>query len=122
MANFFTELERLHDESLNRKDSDPSDERDGDGLLTDYALAFDALQDHGCDCGTDEPETCLACVCQRALMTERRAREQAEERARVAEGRLRTLDRLCFCHKLAPFANIEAAADAWAAAHPEVKP
>jgi len=39
-----------------------SEERDADGSLTDWALAFDAILGNGCDCGTDEPGTCLACV------------------------------------------------------------
>mgnify|MGYP001231117401 CR=1 FL=1 len=72
------------------------------------------------------------------LATERRAREQAEERARVAEGRLRTLDRMA--HTGGPkedadaimalgdpgwyfrgktLATIGDLADAWAAAHKE---
>ena len=42
-------------------------ERDAEGNLTPLALALDALSDHGCDCGTDEPGTCLACVCEAAL-------------------------------------------------------
>lgn len=42
-------------------------ERDAEGNLTPLALALDALQDHGCDCGTDEPGTCLACRCEAAL-------------------------------------------------------
>ena len=43
------------------------EERDGAGHLTDRALALDAIADRGCDCGTDEQGTCLACVCERAL-------------------------------------------------------
>ena len=42
-------------------------ERDGDGLLTPVAMACDAITEHGCDCGTDEAGTCLACVCEAAL-------------------------------------------------------
>lgn len=43
------------------------EQRDADGKLTDLALACDALEDNGCDCGTDEPGTCLACLCEAAL-------------------------------------------------------
>lgn len=42
-------------------------ERDADGNLTPLALAVDALEDNGCDCGTDEPGTCFACRCEAAL-------------------------------------------------------
>jgi hypothetical protein len=45
------------------------DERDADGNLTDWALAFDALGDCGCDCGVDEPGSCLACLCEQAMRT-----------------------------------------------------
>ena len=44
-----------------------TNQRDAAGCLTDLALAVDALEDHGCDCGTDEPGTCLACLCEWAL-------------------------------------------------------
>ena len=43
------------------------DQRDADGKLTKLALAVDALENNGCDCGTDEPGTCLACCCEAAL-------------------------------------------------------
>ena len=56
------------------------DQRDTDGNLTDLALAVDALEDHGCDCGTDEPHTCLACLCEAGM------RELVEGyEARIAE-------------------------------------
>ena len=42
-------------------------ERDENGLLTPLALALDAIEDYGCDCGTDEPGTCMACLCEAAL-------------------------------------------------------
>lgn len=42
-------------------------ERDADGMLTPLAMALDALSDYGCDCGNDEPGTCLACLCETAL-------------------------------------------------------
>src|SRR3990172_687180 len=61
------------------------DERNSYGALTEWALAFDALSDYGCDCGDDEPGTCLACVCGRAMRTERARAEKAEaEVARLA--------------------------------------
>lgn len=44
-----------------------AEQRDANGNLTDLALACNALQDNGCDCGTDEPGTCLACRCEAAL-------------------------------------------------------
>lgn len=53
-------------------------EIDHDGLLTDWACAMDAILDAGCDCGTDEPGTCLGCVCKQALLTERRRAEKVE--------------------------------------------
>ena len=43
------------------------DQRDDRGMLTPLALALDAIDDNGCDCGTDEPGTCLACLCEAAL-------------------------------------------------------
>jgi len=43
------------------------EERDDKGQLTDLAIAADALDDLGCDCGTDEPGSCLLCVCERAI-------------------------------------------------------
>lgn len=62
------------------------EERDKDGNLTDWALACDALHNNGCDCGEDEPGTCLACLCEAAMMAERARAEQAEaEVARLTE-------------------------------------
>ncbi len=58
-------------------------ERDKDGLLTPWALACDALSDTGCDCGEDEPGTCLACRCEAAMRVERARAEKAE--AELAE-------------------------------------
>lgn len=46
---------------------DMEHDRDDNGHLTPLAVALDALSDHGCDCGNDEPGTCLACVCENAL-------------------------------------------------------
>lgn len=43
------------------------DDRDAKGNLTPLALALVALEDNGCDCGTDEPGTCLAHLCEAAL-------------------------------------------------------
>jgi len=43
------------------------DDRDEHGLLTPMALALDALDNLGCDCGTDEPGACLYCCVMRAL-------------------------------------------------------
>jgi len=54
------------------------DERNTHGALTNWAVAFDALSNHGCDCGEDEFGTCLACVCVRALWAERERAERAE--------------------------------------------
>jgi len=51
--------------------SDEREERDAHGKLTAWAQAFDAIVDAGCDCGTDEPGTCLGCRCERALRAER---------------------------------------------------
>lgn len=53
-------------------------ERNKNSYLTDWALAADALADHGCDCGTDEPGTCLVCRCEAAMRTERKRAERAE--------------------------------------------
>lgn len=44
-----------------------NEERDENGELTDLALALDAISDVGCDCGTDEPGSCFACLCEAAL-------------------------------------------------------
>lgn len=43
------------------------DERDQHGLLTPLASALCAIRDDGCDCGTDEPGTCVNCLCESAL-------------------------------------------------------
>lgn len=48
--------------------------------ITDWELAVDALTNHGCDCGTDEPGTCLACICEAALRTERAQVERLQAR------------------------------------------
>jgi len=68
---------------------DQRHERDANGHLTDWALACDALADNGCDCGCDPDErgTCLACVCERAMRTERGRAKYAETRhRRYADG------------------------------------
>lgn len=62
------------------------EERDESGLLTAWALAHDALEDHGCDCGTDEPGTCLVCHCERALRVERLRAGMAERALAAADG------------------------------------
>ncbi len=46
---------------------DMCDQLDAEGNLTKLAMALGALADHGCDCGTDEPGTCLGCLCEAAL-------------------------------------------------------
>ncbi len=46
------------------------EERYSDGGLTDLASAVDALYDQwDCDCGVDEPGTCLFCVVETALLS-----------------------------------------------------
>lgn len=45
-------------------------ERDENGELTDLALALNAISDNGCDCGTDEPGSCVACLCEAALKSQ----------------------------------------------------
>jgi len=65
-----------------------NDERDADGnlaVIMDWALARDALTNAGCDCGVDEPETCLACLCESAMKAERAAKDAALARAEKAE-------------------------------------
>lgn len=42
-------------------------ERDAKGNLTKLALALDTIEGNGCDCGTDEQGTCMACRCEAAL-------------------------------------------------------
>ena len=42
-------------------------ERDEGDSLTPLALAVGAIDGAGCDCGTDEPGTCLACRCEAAI-------------------------------------------------------
>jgi hypothetical protein len=44
-----------------------AEQRDVDGNLTDLALALNAISDIGCDCGTDEDESCVCCLCEQAL-------------------------------------------------------
>ena len=44
-----------------------NEQRNTAGELTPLALAIGALEDYGCDCGEDEPRTCLACLCEAAL-------------------------------------------------------
>ncbi|MFH1690588.1 MAG: hypothetical protein ABIE42_10200 [Candidatus Eisenbacteria bacterium] len=56
-----------------------TEERDVEGNLTDWARARDALEYNGCDCVSIEPDGCLACVCERAMRTERTRAERAEE-------------------------------------------
>ena len=56
------------------------EQRDADGNLTPLALALDAIQNNGCDCGTDEPGSCMACICEAAL-------RDIWERLQAAEGR-----------------------------------
>jgi len=46
---------------------DPIAEMDQSGNLTSLALALDSISANGCDCGEDEPGTCLACLCEKAL-------------------------------------------------------
>lgn len=69
--------------------SSPSmkEQRDASGNLTSLALAINALEDHGCDCGTDEPGTCLACLCEAALRSQWEAQQaDKEEIERMEEG------------------------------------
>ena len=70
---------------------DELNERDSNGNLTNWALAADALSDHGCDCENYEDNTCLACLCEQALRTERKRAEKAELMANSYEAILRTL-------------------------------
>lgn len=62
-----------------------TEERDSDGKLTKLAQALDAIEGNGCDCGTDEPGTCLACLCEEAL------HEQFDELARLRGEASRTV-------------------------------
>ena len=68
------------------------DERNEAGELTAMALAIDALLDHGCDCGTDEPGMCLACLCSEALRVERARAERGERAAKKLARELARLD------------------------------
>ena len=56
-----------------------NEERDSDSNLTPWALAADALMDHGCDCGVDEPGTCLPCLCEAAMRAERAEKNALQE-------------------------------------------
>lgn len=67
------------------------DERDSEGNLTAWALACHALADHGCDCGQDEPGSCLVCVCERALRAERARAEKIEASNRDAYAEIKRL-------------------------------
>ena len=73
--------------------NDLDDERDASGKLTDLALALDALGNHGCDCGEDEPGTCLACQCEAGLRDLHTRLAAAEEIANNARARVRELKR-----------------------------
>jgi len=46
--------------------------------MTPCEQAADALSSYGCDCGNDEPGTCLACLCEAAMRAERTRAERAE--------------------------------------------
>jgi len=67
------------------------DDRDVNGLLTPWALAVDALEDNGCDCGTDEPQTCLPCLVSAAMVAERERRLRVELRLDESRENERTL-------------------------------
>ena len=42
-------------------------QRDSEGNLTKLAQALDCIIGTGCDCGTDEPGSCIGCLCEAAL-------------------------------------------------------
>lgn len=86
------------------------DERDENGNLTDMALALDALEDFGCDCGEGEEGTCLPCRCEKALRTERSRADLLDVEIKGLCGDLGT-------HK----AMLKAAMDAIAALKQELK-
>jgi len=50
-----------------RRWHDMVDERGADGNLTTLAQALDAISGEGCDCGEDEPGTCLGHRCEAAI-------------------------------------------------------
>ena len=72
--------------------TDDRNERDNHGALTDWALACDALADNGCDCGEDEPGTCLSCLCESAMKTERARAERAEAEVARLAARIKDLE------------------------------
>jgi hypothetical protein len=47
--------------------SDMVNDRDASGNLTPLAQALDVIGGTGCDCGVDEPGSCIGCVCEAAL-------------------------------------------------------
>ncbi len=67
-------------------------ERGPDGLLTPWALACNALVNNGCDCGTDEPGTCVGCLCDAAMKAERARAEAAEKQRDAARAVLRSVE------------------------------
>jgi hypothetical protein len=59
------------------------EERDAVGNLTDLALAIQALEDIGCDCGEDKNGSCLACTCERALRAQYEHIEKLRQEIKV---------------------------------------
>jgi hypothetical protein len=51
--------------------------RDASGNLTPLAQALDCIGGTGCDCGVDEPGSCIGCVCEAALKWQWQAGKEA---------------------------------------------
>jgi hypothetical protein len=62
---------------------DMANDRDASGDLTPLAQALDCIGGTGCDCGVDEPGSCIGCVCESALKWQWQAGKEA--RAFLAE-------------------------------------
>lgn len=67
--------------------SEMNKERDGNGELTDLALALEGLEGLGCDCGTDESGSCVGCLCEAALKSQWSRIAELEAEVKVAEER-----------------------------------
>lgn len=84
------------------------DQRGSNGELTPLACALDALANFGCDCGQDEPGTCLSCLCEAALksvyatgrasvsLLDRVAAEAIEKRLAERDERIKKLNELAY--------------------------
>jgi hypothetical protein len=78
--------------------NDMLDERDSDGKLTALAMALNSVVANGCDCGEDEPWTCIGCLFEQSLHEQfdeiERLRHENADIKREAEAREEEADKL----------------------------